>query len=231
MASTRQQKSRRLGGRVYVEGGDSWTASTATPYGASLQVAALRFQDKFSDVLLLQQDVEVFKGSKVPQSQDFEMAMDTYYGIVRKDLEDIESFLEGLNAKRKSFNITSDQLSDYLYARHAIERNKFISDRTEGENESGSGMTNERAEEILDELESAEMRLLANDVYKIIEYTRNFMVDGGLETRSIVEEWRNRFENYVPLNGLAVDEMDEATTHYPTGGAGMAIYGPRLERQ
>lgn len=223
-------ESRRLGGRVYVEGGDSWTASTATPYGAALQVAALRFQDKFSDVLLLQQDVESFKGSKVPQSQDFEMAMDTYYGIVRKDLEDIENFLEDINTKRKSFNITSDQLSDYLYARHAIERNKFISDRTEGENESGSGMTNERAEEILDELESAEMRILANDVYKIIEYTRNFMVDGGLETRSIVEEWRNRFENYVPLNGLAVDEMDEATTHYPTGGAGMAIYGPSVRK-
>ncbi len=223
-------ESRRLGGRVYVEGGDSWTASTATPYGAALQVAALRFQDKFSDVLLLQQDVESFKGSRVPQSQDFEMAMDTYYGIVRKDLEDIEGFLEAINTKRKSFNITSDQLSDYLYARHAIERNKFISDRTEGENESGSGMTNERAEEILNELESAEMRILANDVYKIIEYTRNFMVDGGLETRSIVEEWRNRFENYVPLNGLAVDEMDEATTHYPTGGAGMAIYGPSVKK-
>ena len=223
-------ESRRLGGRVYVEGGDSWTASTPTPYGSTLQVAALRFQDKFSDVLLLQQDVEVFKGSKVPQSQDFEMAMDTYYGIVRKDLEDIEGFLEAINTKRKSFNITSNQLSDYLYARHAIERNKFIFDRTDGENESGSGMTNERAEEILDELESAEMRILANDVYKIIEYTRNFMVDGGLETRSIVEEWRNRFENYVPLNGLAVDEMDEATTHYPTGGAGMAIYGPSVRK-
>jgi len=223
-------ESRTLGGRVYVEGGDSWTASTPTPYGSTLQVAALRFQDKFSDVLLLQQDVEAFKGSKVPQSQDFEMAMDTYYGIVRKDLEDIEGFLEAINTKRKSFNITSNQLSDYLYARHAIERNKLIFDRTDGENESGSGMTNERAEEILDELESAEMRILANDVYKIIEYTRNFMVDGGLETRSIVEEWRNRFEYYVPLNGLAVDEMDEATTHYPTGGAGMAIYGPSVRK-
>ena len=223
-------ESRRLGGRVYVEGGDSWTASTATPYGAALQRAALRFQDKFSDVMLLQQDIEVFRGSKVPQSQDFEMAMDTYYGIVRNDLENIEGFLNDINTKRKSFGITSDQLSDYLYARHAIERNKFISDRTEGANESGSGMTNERAEEILNELESAEMRILANDVYKIIEYTRNFMVDGGLETRSIVEEWRNRFENYVPLNGLAVDEMDEATTHYPTGGAGMAIYGPSVRK-
>ena len=223
-------ESRRLGGRIYVEGGDSWSSSTPTPYGAALQLAALRFQDKFSDILLLQQDVEVFRGSKVPQSQDFEMAMDTYYGIVRKDLEDIEGFLEDINTKRASFGITSDQLSDYLYARHAIERNKFISDRTEGANESGSGMTNERAEEILDELESAEMRILANDVYKIIEYTRNFMVDGGLETRSVVEEWRNRFENYVPLNGLAVDETDEATTHYPTGGAGMAIYGPSVKK-
>ena len=222
--------SRRLGGRVYIDGGDSWTASTATPYGAALQRAALRFQDKYSDVLLLQQDVEVFRGSKVPQSQDFEMAMDTFYGIVRNDLETIEGFLEDINRKRASFGITSNQLSDYLYARHAIERNKFIFDRTNGLNEAGSGMTNERAEELLNKLESAEMRILANDVYKVIEYTRKFMVDGGLETRSVVDEWRNRFENYVPLNGLAVDEMDEATSHYPTGGAGMAIYGPSVKK-
>lgn len=224
-----QLASRRLPGRIYVEGGDSWTASTPTPYGAVLQRQALRLQDKYSDVLLLQQDVEKFKGSKVPQSQDFEMAMDIFYGIVRKDLEDIEAMLERINNKRSQFDISSNDLSDFLYARHAAERNKFIAERSPG-NESGSGMTNERAEELLEELDSAEMRILADLVYDVVTYTRKFMVEGGLETRAVVEEWENRFKYYVPLNGQAVDESDESTSHYPTGGAGLAIYGPSVRK-
>ena len=222
-------ESRRLGGRIYVEGGDAWTASTPTPYGAVLQRAALRLQDKYSDVMLLQQDVEKFRGSKVPQSQDFEMAMDIFYGIVRTDLERIEGFLDNINSRRDAFGISSNDLSDYLYARHAVERNKFIEQRSPGNTE-GSGMSNERAEELLEKLESPEMRILANLVYDVVEVTRNFMVEGGLETRAVVDEWRNRFKNYVPLNGLAVDETDEATSHYPTGGAGMAIYGPSVRK-
>ena len=222
-------ESRRLGGRIHVEGGDSWTASTPTPYGAVLQRQALYLQDKYSDVLLLQQDVEKFRGSKVPQSQDFEMAMDIFYGIVRKDLEDIEALLGRINDRRSQFGISSNDLSDFLYARHAAERNKFIAERSPG-NESGSGMTNERAEELLEELDSAEMRILADLVYDVVAYTRKFMVEGGLETRAVVEEWEKRFKYYVPLNGQAVDESDEATSHYPTGGAGMAIYGPSVRK-
>ena len=52
-------QSRRLPGRIYVEGNSSWEKSSATPYGAMLQAAALKYQDRFSDVLLLQQDVGV----------------------------------------------------------------------------------------------------------------------------------------------------------------------------
>jgi hypothetical protein len=223
------QESRRLLGRLYVEGGDSWTASTPTPYGAVLQRAALRLQDKYSDVMLLQQDIEVFKGNKVVQSQDFEMAMDLYYGLVRTDFERIEAMLDDINETAKKFNIAPEDLSDYLYARHAQERNRFINERRE-DIEDGSGMTNEEAEAILEELESPEMRVLADKVYAIVDFTRKYMVEGGLEPRAVVEEWENRFQNYVPLNGLAEDEMDEATSSYPTGGAGMAVYGPSTRK-
>ena len=79
--------SRMLPGRIYTSGNSAWEQSTATPYGEVLQKAARIFQDKFSDVMLLQQDVEIFRGSKVPQSQDFEMSMDIMYGMIRTDLE------------------------------------------------------------------------------------------------------------------------------------------------
>ena len=56
------------------------------------------------------------------------------------------------------------------------------------------------------------------------------MIDGGLETRAIVDQWRKRYKYYVPLNGLAADEMNDLSNDYPTGGSGMSIYGPSVRK-
>ena len=222
-------ESRRLLGRQYVQGQDSWTASVTTPYGAVLQRLAMRLQDKYSDVMLLQQDVEVFNGNKVIQSQDFEMAMDLYYGLVRNDLEQIESMVDEINNLAKVYGISAENLSDFLYARHAAERNAFIQTRDASITE-GSGMSDQEAQDILDKLDSPEMRNVADKVYDMIAFTRKYMIDGGLETRKVVDEWSKRFKYYVPLNGLAEDQMDASTSAYPSGGAGMAIYGPSVRK-
>jgi len=216
--------SRRLPGRVYVEGNSKWEQSSPNPYGAVLERLAIRFQDKFSDVMLLQQDVEKFRGSKVPQSQDFEMAMDIMYGIVRTDLETLEIELDRINLTIKDSGLTAELVSDYLYAKHAPERNAFIM-RNRPEMESGSGMTNQEAEEIINELESPEMVEVAGLVYDIVSNTRKTMREGGLEKSSTVEAWEAMYNNYMPLSGRAVDEMDDSNNAYPTGGAGMAVYG------
>ena len=36
----------------------------------------------------------MFRKSKVPESMDFEMAMDVYYGRVRNDLEQLEAVVQ-----------------------------------------------------------------------------------------------------------------------------------------
>lgn len=216
--------SRRLGGRIYAQGNSSWEKSEATAYGRVLERLALKFQDSYSDIMLLQQDIEVFRGSKVPQSQDFEMAMDIMYGVVRTDLELIEAELEKITFATQEAGFTAEEVSDYLYAKHARERNEYIKS-IRPEMESGSGMTNEQAEEIINELESPQMVTIANLVYDVIKNTRSSMVEGGLEKASTIQTWEDLYDNYVPLSGRAVDEMDDTTNNYPTGGAGMAIYG------
>jgi len=216
--------SRRLPGRIYTEGNSAWEKSTPTAYGATLQRLATRFQDRFSDVLLLQQDIEVFKGSKVPESQDFEMAMDIMYGKVRTDLEALETVLADIQSSMSTADLTAEQVSDYLYAKHAEERNKKI-ESTRPEMKDGSGMTTEEAGEIIQELETPDMVAISKMVYSVIENTRKTMVQSGLETPQIIEVWEGLYKNYVPLNGLSADEVDGDNSSYPTGGAGMAIYG------
>ncbi len=216
--------SRRLPGRIHTEGASAWEKSTPTAYGATLQRLATRFQDRFSDVLLLQQDIEVFKGSKVPESQDFEMAMDIMYGKVRTDLEALEVVLADIQSSMTTADLTAEQVSDYLYAKHAEERNKKI-ESTRPEMKDGSGMTTEEAGEIIQELETPEMVAISKMVYSVIENTRKTMIQSGLETSQIIEVWEGLYKNYVPLNGLSADEIDGDNSSYPTGGAGMAIYG------
>ena len=220
--------SRRLPGRLYVEGNSAWEKSSPTPYGAALQAAALKYQDAFSDVMLLQQDVEVFRKSKVPQSQDFEMAMDTYYGKIRNDLELLENEVAKIQEKMRDNGISSQDVSDYLYAKHAVERNEDIL-KNRGMRD-GSGMTEQKANDIINRLETPAMISIAKDVYGILENTRQTMIDGGLETRAIVDQWRKRYKYYVPLNGLAADEMNDLSNDYPTGGSGMSIYGPSVRK-
>ena len=216
--------SRRLPGRVYAEGNSTWEKSTPTAYGAQMQRLAIKLQDRFSDVLLLQQDVEEFRGSKVPESQDFEMAMDLMYGKVRTDLEALEGRLELINFAMEEAGLTAEDVSDYLYAKHAEERNKKI-EKTRPEMKSGSGITTDEAAEIIEELENRQMVAISELIYEVIGNTRKTLAESGLETSERVEAWENMYENYVPLSGLAVDEVQDDHNSYPTGGAGMAIYG------
>ena len=221
--------SRRLPGRIYMEGNSSWEKSSATPYGAMLQAAAIKYQDRFSDVLLLQQDVEVFRKHKVPESMDFEMALDVYYGRVRNDLEQLEAVVKDIQKDLRSFGISNKDLSDYLYAKHAIERNADILAKDPTMRD-GSGMTDAEAIAIINRLETSDMMKVADRVYKLVENTRDTMVQGGLESAAVVDAWRKRYKFYVPLNGLAVDELSDVTNDYPTGGSGMAVYGPSVKK-
>ena len=54
------------------------------------------------------------------------------------------------------------------------------------------------------------------------------MVKFGLETKETVDAFESMFENYVPLAGRATDET--TGSQYPTGGAGMIVFGPTTRR-
>ncbi len=145
-------RSRRLAGRVYTEGGNYWQKSEATYIGARHARLTRYFADKYSDVMLLQQDIEVFKGDRVPESQDFEMAIDLVYGKTRQDMELLEAEIQKIGDVLKKGKFKGiDELSDLLYALHARERNEKIKSKRP-DLESGSGMTNEEAEAIINEL-------------------------------------------------------------------------------
>lgn len=219
----------RRGGRIYHQGQGQWEKSTANKYGAVLSAIAIKLQDKFENVNLLQEDIQAFKNEMVNADQDFIMATDLMYGRTAYRLEALEATQEMLQDRMKEFGIKSDDLSDYLYAKHVKERNLHIN-KINPNIVTGSGKTNKWADQRIAELETAQMKQLANMVYSIIDNTRKTMVEFGLETQDTIDAWTDMYDYYVPLAGLAKDEVDENNLAYPSGGAGMAVYGHLIKK-
>jgi hypothetical protein len=219
---------RRLG-RISYTNGPGWQASEATGFGKALDAVALKLQDKYHDVMLLQKDIEEFRGRRMAVGNDFNLAVDLMYGKTRNDLDGLDQSLQEIKDMMAAEGIKSDELSDFMYALHARERNaKIMAERADME--SGSGMTNDEAEEIIDRLGTNAMRRLSSMVLSISQDTRDTMRKFGLETDETIDAYEDMYEYYVPLSGLSIDEMDDATSSYPTGGMGMAVYGPTTRK-
>ena len=103
-----------------------------------------------------------------------------YYGRVRNDLEQLEATVKDIQKDLRSFGISNKDLSDYLYAKHAIERNADILAK-DPTMKDGSGMTDAEATDIINRLETSDMIKVADRVYKLVENTRDTMV-----------QWRSR---------------------------------------
>ena len=190
-----------------------------------------RLQDKYIDIFNLQDTIEAARGRRT-QDQDFRMAEELMYGKAAEDLNKLDQKVDKITALMKEKGFTVEDISDYLYALHAIERNELISQRTEGEVKDGSGMSNGKAQEILNRYESqkAEMQEIIDLVREIQQDTRDTMVKFGLESQETIDAFEAQFENYVPLSGIAIDEETSFTSSYPTGGSGFSVFGSSTKR-
>ena len=151
---------------------------------------------------------------------------------------------------------TIEDLADLLYALHATETNAYVYNLTNGDKESGSGMTNQEAAKILEEYglnSSMDMKTVLKTlpenirkpikmIYDILAQNRKNLMDYGLmsgaetlenkngkyqivsavdgsviaefndftEANKVYQariEWARKYEFYVPLRGLAPDQI------------------------
>ena len=110
----------------------------------------------------------------------------------------------------------------YLYAQHAIERNDRISKLSNGQIQSGSGMSNAEAQAILsfvnrlDRQRRDALLSVSNGVQSMISGTNDTYIDGGLipdykNDPDIDDDTKQAFEkykSYVPLRGFADEDAE-----------------------
>ena len=186
----------------------------------------VKIQDRALPIRRVQEEIERELGVKLPVSLDTYMKEGLYYGRAGERVVDLqEKFLEPLIEKLRAAGITTEDFGDYLYARHAEERNARILE-IDPDNDAGSGMTDEEARDILDRIavspEASVYESLAADVDDLTKQTRNTLYRAGLIDKETYEDWRDQYQSYVPLRGFeASPDEDER----PRTGSGFGVKG------
>lgn len=131
-----------------------------------------------------------------------------------------------LKAMKKA-DLTLKQVDDFLYAKHAPERNAAIAAINPKFPDGGSGMKNAEAARILAGFTLEQTRALdgiAKLVYDMQAYKLDVMEKNGLTEPSEIQSLKAKYQNYVPLKTIEDDAVSSAP-----GGTGKGIEVSRSE--
>lgn len=181
-------------------------------------------QDKFLSFLYAKEDIERVRGA-LNEAADVHRRENLMHGRVGDQVEQLKrKHVDPLLSAMRLAGVKPADLEQYLYARHAAERNARIAKLNPSMPDGGSGMTTEAASQVIAALETPAMKALAERVYKITKQTRQTLVDSGLITREQFNALEAMYQDYVPLRGKDGVEVG----YQPTGG-GVDVRGQPIK--
>lgn len=197
---------------------------------ALLLTPARALWDRQIDLLRFQKASELMRGP-VPESLDVYLAASLYPGKVGERMKDtVKALWEPLYDGMRTHGIGRDELHDFLYARHAPERNAAIR-RIDPANDAGSGMTDDEAATVMSSLSPrrADFDAVAALVDNIVQASRDTVRREGLEADATVTAWERAYDHYVPLRGFE-SGTDEEMPGSPSSGRGFDVRRPESMR-
>lgn len=177
-----------------------------------------KMQDSMLPVGRMIDDIKASGGS-VPVAMDAYLKEDLLQGKVADmlDKRGKSLYTPVVEAVSKS-GLTMQDFENYLYARHAPERNAYIASINPKLPDGGSGLTNAEAKAMMAEFQRdgkmAKLNNLASMFDKIIADTNSLRVESGLtpDFSKITKAEDGRplpnYKNYAPLRGFADESVD-----------------------
>ena len=193
------------------------------------------FYDKYRPVRNLQKAIEKKLGRKMSVDKNFDIAEDLVYGKIRNKIDNFNTEMFNFFDKLSKKNIDRETLDEYLYAKHAVERNAHIREATDGENDAGSGMTDAEAQQILDKFESEgltqDLEQAADFIYTKTRETLDILKNEDLLSQTEYDNLlNNEYQNYVPLTGFDQLDVDRSKqTNMGEGGKTLPIRGKEIK--
>lgn len=192
-----------------------------------------RVQDKMRPLKLMQRAI-LKGGRRVLETTDAYLSEELYHGKAGAALRaaDKETVTPILKAMREA-DIDLKQVDEFLYARHATERNEQIA-RINPDPDRGSGMTDAEAKAILDKARAdgtyAKMEAIGEQVDALNEKRLEILEASGLISEETRVKWETTYKHYVPLKGFAeAADTPQAVMDFHLG-KGFDVRGPESKR-
>ena len=212
-------------------------------YAEYLSIFRRSVIDKYEDIIQLQNKVLESVG-RLSLSSDFKNALSTLDGKVQDQLKKIINPLEIATAEAiKKSGKTLDQIDQIATAFFAQDRNKSILEKTKNSknvNTEGSGMSDKKAQEILEKelgftkeqaqnpnLKNADKKIrdAIESIQDINKARRDILVKTGLVSQEQVSQWAIEYPNYIPLSGFA--NLKENKIVRTQSGRGFKVFNQR----
>ena len=186
-----------------------WRERERTSFERFVDLKRRQFQDKFQDIIRIQEDIEFSKGEAVGLDQDFRNAEVLMHGRASQELEGLEEKLEDVVKKIKKSGLSTDQFNDLLYAMHAQERNRYLRQRS---TDVGASLKKLREENNISASDFASLLGVTNEQYAQIEKSfKNKLKPKQLsEALNILGKTPSQFfmENALVKNGSGMTDVE-----------------------
>lgn len=203
--------------------------------GESVDRWRTAFQDQYLPLLRVQNAVEESIGRKLTADENAYRGeeLSSKRGAKLEDLA--EKHVRPLIEEMHSKSIKVEELEAYLYARHAPERNKHISEiNPKFKPGEGSGMTDAEAKSIMDAVNRSgkadDYIGLAKRVDRILDLGMKERVDAGLLSQEQADQWRQNYKHYVPLRGRSEVDPFSGSDRPRQGGSGVSVSGKESQQ-
>ena len=202
---------------------DGWSVSEPS----KMDDLIYAMQDKQIDMRRVVQSI-MRTGKKVKDEVNAYLQEELFHGRAAKGVKDFLDFeLRPLLKQMQEAKVDMGDFEEYLWNRHAEERNKQIAKINPDMPDGGSGIETAKARAYLAGL-SAEQRktfeALAAKVETMNRESQRVLVESGLEKQSTIDAWNGAYQHYVPLQREDVDSGHVGT------GKGFSVRGSSSKR-
>lgn len=171
----------------------------------------------------------------VDPDNDFYGALKRMPGKLMPEMDDIQTlFITPIHDKLQEHGIQQDEFSVFNYALHAPERNAELRAEFDmDESKSPSGMSDEESAAIKEHFRLSGQYDGAMEAVEIVQRMREQLInraqESGLISEMIADEYREKYQYYVPLKGHAVtvdvqgNEVKAANPRKPVISRGQSI--------
>lgn len=194
------------GVQTFAQSGSTWNKTLRDRKAeAFLQIRRV-LQDRMIGVREAQRDIEAAIGGPLNELADVYRAENLMHGKAADGVRRVrERLIDPLKAAVKASGIPVAEIEKYLWAQHALERNKRIAKINPGMQDGGAGMSTADAQAILAAAkaspQAAALKQISDMVQAVRLDTLHTLRNSGQITQDQFVKLRGMYQHYIPLRG------------------------------